>query len=116
VWRPHEEALFFVGYGAVQVDPEAIVYYRYERILEDMGVDGASVFAVSGTSEATRQAQVDLIMSFFAPGGDLESAEQVWTPGCSASRPQLDLQRCREAATDAGRAKPSFESRRFQVD
>jgi len=77
VWRPHEEALFFVGYGAVQVDPEAIVYYRYERILEDMGVDGASVFAVSGTSEATRQAQVDLIMSFFAPGGDLESAEQV---------------------------------------
>ena len=75
--EPQEEAHFFEGYGAVQVDPEAIVYYRYERILEDMGVDGASVFAVSGTSEATRQAQVDLIMSFFAPGGDLESAEQV---------------------------------------
>jgi hypothetical protein len=50
---------------------------RYERILEDMGVDGASVLAISGTREATRQAQVDLIMSFFAPGGDLESAEQV---------------------------------------
>ena len=75
--EPQEEAHFFEGYGAVQVDPEAIVYYRYERILEDMEVDGASVFGDDSLTEATRQAQVDLIMSFFAPGGDLESAEQV---------------------------------------
>ncbi len=75
--EPQEEVHFFEGYGAVQVDPEAIVYYRYERILEDMEVDGASVFGDDSLTEATRQAQVDLIMSFFAPGGDLESAEQV---------------------------------------
>lgn len=75
--EPQEEAHFFEGYGAVQVDPEAIVYYRYERILEDMEVDGASVFGDDSLTEATRQAQVDLIMTFFAPGGDLEGAEQV---------------------------------------
>lgn len=74
--EPHEEARFFEGYGTVEVDPEAIVYYRYERILQDMGVDSASVFGDASLTEASRQAQVDLLMSFFAPGGDLESAEQ----------------------------------------
>ncbi len=75
--EPHEEARFFEGYGTVEVDPEAIVYYRYERILEDIGVDAASVFGDDSQTEETRQAQVDLVMSFFAPGGMLASAEQV---------------------------------------
>ncbi len=74
---PPEEARFFEGYGTVEVDPEAIVYYRYERILEDIGVDAASVFGDDSQTEETRQAQVDLLMSFFAPGGMLETAEQV---------------------------------------
>jgi len=75
--EPHEEARFFEGYGTVEVDPQAIVYYRYERILEDIGVDAASVFGDDSQTEETRQAQVDLVMSFFAPGGMLASAEQV---------------------------------------
>ncbi len=75
---PHEERWFFEGYGAVQVDLEAIIYYRYERILEDIGVDGASVFGDASQTEATRRAQVDLVMSFFAPGGILETAERVY--------------------------------------
>ncbi|MDQ3553267.1 MAG: aminoglycoside phosphotransferase family protein [Chloroflexota bacterium] len=74
--EPHEEARFFEGYGGVEVDPEAVVYYRYERILEDIWVDAASVFGDDSQSEATRQAQVDQIVSFFVPGGDLETAEQ----------------------------------------
>lgn len=78
--QPHEEARFFEGYGEVEVDPEAIVYYRYERILEDIEVDGASVFGDEPLSESTRQAHVDLVMSFFAPGGVVESAEQVRYP------------------------------------
>lgn len=78
--EPHEEAWFFKGYGAVEVDIEAIIYYRYERILEDIGVDAESVFCDASLSEATRQAQADLVASFFAPGGILESAEQVRDP------------------------------------
>lgn len=75
--EPREEAWFFDGYGAVDVDADALVYYRYERILEDIGVDGESVFLDESTSEATRERQVDLVASFFAPDGDLERAERV---------------------------------------
>ncbi len=75
--EPHEEAHFFKGYGAVEVDRDAIVYYRYERILEDIGVDGASVFGDGSLTEGAREAQVDTVMSFFDPGRDLETAEQV---------------------------------------
>jgi len=75
--EPREEARFFEGYGPVEVDADAIVYYRYERILEDIGVDGESVFLDDSLTEGTRQAQADLVRSFFAPGGILESVEQV---------------------------------------
>ncbi|MDQ3689247.1 MAG: aminoglycoside phosphotransferase family protein [Chloroflexota bacterium] len=78
--EPNEEAWFFEGYGAVGVDTDAIIYYRYERILEDMGVDAESVFGDASLPEATRQTQANLVMSFFAPGGILESVEEVTVP------------------------------------
>jgi spectinomycin phosphotransferase len=74
--EPDEEAWFFEGYGEVPVDLEAIVYYRYERILEDIGEIARSVFE-GGSSEASRASEVDLAESFFAPGGILETVERV---------------------------------------
>lgn len=72
---PHEEAWFFEGYGEVDVDSDAIVYYRYERILEDIGEFGRSVFGDPAIPEASRESQVALVESFFAPGDIIESAE-----------------------------------------
>jgi spectinomycin phosphotransferase len=74
--EPDEEAWFFEGYGEVPVDPEAIIYYRYERILEDIGEIAGSVFD-GGSSEASRASEVALAESFFGPGGIVETVERV---------------------------------------
>lgn len=59
------------------MDPDAIVYYRYERILEDIGEIGTSVFIDGKQPEASRESQVALAESFFGPGGILETVEIV---------------------------------------
>jgi spectinomycin phosphotransferase len=74
--EPHEEAWFFGGYGSVEVDREAIVYYRYERIFQDLAVDATSVFAAR-TEGASAEAQVTLIEGNFGPGGMVEVVERV---------------------------------------
>jgi spectinomycin phosphotransferase len=74
--EPHEAAWFFEGYGDVAVERDALVYYRCERILEDIGEFGRSVFGDPDLPEASRQAQVTLAEGFFDPGGIVESVER----------------------------------------
>ena len=39
VWnKPHEETLFYKGYGKTEIDPIIPAYYRQERIVEDIAV------------------------------------------------------------------------------
>jgi spectinomycin phosphotransferase len=72
-----EEALFFEGYGATEIDPASLIYYRYERIIEDLGEFGKSVFLNSTLSDAAMEEEVELAMSFFVPEGDIDRAEVV---------------------------------------
>jgi spectinomycin phosphotransferase len=71
--EPHEEAWFFEGYGDVAVDREAIVYFRYERVLEDIGEIARSVFGDDARSQASREWEVSLADGFFQPGGMLDA-------------------------------------------
>jgi spectinomycin phosphotransferase len=73
-----EEAWFFEAYGEVAVDPEAIVYYRYERILEDIAETGRSVFD-GEASETSRATEVTLAATWFDASGDIATAEIVDT-------------------------------------
>jgi spectinomycin phosphotransferase len=75
--EPREEAPFFAGYGPAEVDPEALVSYRYERLVEDLGEFGRGVFLEPRLGEPARAAAAELAMGVFAPGGTIELAETV---------------------------------------
>jgi len=74
---PREEVLFFAGYGPVAIDTDALIYYRYERSIEDIGEFGKSVFLDARLSEERRAEEAALLMGYFAPGGFLEPVETV---------------------------------------
>jgi spectinomycin phosphotransferase len=78
--NPREGAIFFEGYGPVEIDPDALIYARYERIIEDIGEDAKSVFLDPRLGEEMRENEADLAMSFFTPGGDIDRAETVILP------------------------------------
>jgi spectinomycin phosphotransferase len=78
--EPREEKLFFAGYGRVGIDPEALIYYRYERIIQDLGEIGRSVLLDPNPSDQMRAAESKLARSFFAPGSDIDHAEVVTLP------------------------------------
>ena len=68
-----EEALFFQGYGKAELDPLALVYYRYARVVEDIGSFGEQVFLTDASLE-TKQDSVAKCMSLFAPHSIVEAA------------------------------------------
>jgi spectinomycin phosphotransferase len=78
--EPREEELFFAGYGPVDIDPEALIYYRYERIIQDLGEIGWSVLLDPDPSDRMRAEESRLARSFFAPGADIDHAEAVILP------------------------------------
>jgi spectinomycin phosphotransferase len=69
-----EEALFFEGYGATEIDWRALTYYRYERVLEDLYAGGHSVFFNLSSSEAVKAADAELTRGLFQAGDIVASA------------------------------------------
>jgi spectinomycin phosphotransferase len=60
-YTPREEqAFFYQGYGQTQVNPIALAYYRYERIIEDIAVYCEQIFLSNKSGKDRRQALEDL--------------------------------------------------------
>jgi spectinomycin phosphotransferase len=77
VWdTAREEALFYQGYGPVEIDPIALAYYRYERIVADLAAYGEEVFEAQGSVE-DRENGLRKVMGQFEPGRVVEIAH--WT-------------------------------------
>ncbi len=68
-----EEALFFRGYGKVQVNMQALVYYRVERVIIDIAIFGEDILNLEKSPENRRQA-LKYLESNFEPGGTIEQA------------------------------------------
>jgi spectinomycin phosphotransferase len=73
VTEERAETLFFRGYGQTEIDPLTMAYYRYTRVVEDLGGFAERVFAMDA-SDATKQDSVEWFMAQFEPGSVLEAA------------------------------------------
>jgi spectinomycin phosphotransferase len=68
-----EETLFYRGYGQTQIDPRALAYYRYERIVEDIAVYCEQIF-LTDEGGRDREQSLQYLASNFVPNGVLEIA------------------------------------------
>lgn len=78
IWdTAREEALFYQGYGATDVDPVALSYYRYERIVEDLAAYGEQIFEAQGSAE-DREHGLEGTMGQFNPGRVVSIAHRTY--------------------------------------
>jgi spectinomycin phosphotransferase len=68
-----EETLFYRGYGQTQIDPVALAYYRYERIVQDIAVFCEQIF-LTNEGGKDREQSLQYLESNFVPNGVLEIA------------------------------------------
>jgi spectinomycin phosphotransferase len=74
VWnKPHEEELFYEGYGKTHVDMVALAYYRYERIVEDIALYGQDLLLTTAGGE-NRLASFKFFVAMFEPQGAVDMA------------------------------------------
>jgi spectinomycin phosphotransferase len=68
-----EEALFYQGYGPVALNPRALAYYRYERIIEDIALYCEQLLLSNGGGQDRAQS-LRYLVSNFLPDGTIEAA------------------------------------------
>ncbi|MBN2472313.1 MAG: phosphotransferase, partial [Anaerolineae bacterium] len=68
-----EEALFYRGYGPVTIDPVALAYYRYERIIVDIA-EFCDQLLLTTAGGDDRARSLHYLRSNFAPDGVLAIA------------------------------------------
>ena len=73
-----EEVFFYEGYGQTFIDPVAMAYYRYERVIEDFAVCIEHIFSTENVDE-DRQQSMRIIKSYFLPHSPLDYAHQYVT-------------------------------------
>ncbi|NTW44426.1 MAG: phosphotransferase [Anaerolineaceae bacterium] len=73
-----EEVFFYEGYGQAFINPVAMAYYRYERVIEDFAVCCEHIFSTENDNE-DRQLSMRIIKSYFLPNSPLDYAHQYVT-------------------------------------
>lgn len=74
VWnKPHEEKLFYEGYGKTEVDSIILAYYRHERIVEDIALYSRELLLTTARGK-DRPEMYRQFIDMFAPQGVVEIA------------------------------------------
>jgi spectinomycin phosphotransferase len=68
-----EETMFYRAYGQTEIDPVALAYYHYERIIQDIAVDCEIIFSTSAGGE-DREQSLRYLTSNFLPNSTIEIA------------------------------------------
>jgi spectinomycin phosphotransferase len=75
-WKgARETALFYQGYGPAEIDPTALAYYRYERIIQDIAAYCQQLLLSSAGGE-DREQSFTYFKSNFLPEYEIEIAFQ----------------------------------------
>ena len=73
-WRSDQEAeLFYTGYGSSRIDPRALAYYRFERIVVDMA-EFCTQLLLSSEGGEDREQAYQYFTGLFEPGADIDLA------------------------------------------
>jgi len=76
IWKSkREEAVFYEGYGATEINLAALAYYRYERIIEDLVVICEQLL-LTDEGGADRERSLGWFRSNFEPGSTIEIADK----------------------------------------
>ncbi|MBA3537322.1 MAG: aminoglycoside phosphotransferase family protein [Tatlockia sp.] len=76
VWnKAHEEALFYKGYGQIEVNMTILTYYRHERIVEDIAEYGQVLLLTTAGGE-NRSEMYKHFIDMFEPAGVIDIAFQ----------------------------------------
>ena len=70
---PRDVALFYQGYGPAEIDPTALAYYRYERIIQDIAAYCQQLL-LSSAGGQDREQSFTYFASNFLPGHEIEIA------------------------------------------
>jgi len=70
---PREEALFYTGYGSIQIHQDTLAYYRYNRIIEDIAEYGHNLLLTPDGGH-DREMMYKQCMDMFEPRGVVEIA------------------------------------------
>jgi spectinomycin phosphotransferase len=76
IWNTEqEEAWFYQGYGQLQINPVALAYYRFERIVQDLA-SFAQQLLLTDEGGKDRERTLHGTGRFFLPDGVVEMARK----------------------------------------
>lgn len=81
-WNRREEAeLFYQGYGQTEINHDVLIYYRYERFIEDIE-EFAKRLLLTEEGGKDRERSLQKFKNAFAPNNvvDIALQEQIYEP------------------------------------